>query len=63
MIAPVVCAKVEKSGGRWRVHVDVMGKWDAQGRLIPDFSLPVEGLPSSDYAKMAMAEYLKLNGR
>jgi hypothetical protein len=57
--------QVENLGGRWRVHVDVVGKWDAQGRLIPDFALPIDapGGQQSDYAKRAIAEYLKLNGR
>lgn len=55
--------KVEQVNGRWRVHVDVVGRWDAQGRMIPDFSLPVvESASSGEYEKMAMAEYLKLNG-
>jgi hypothetical protein len=55
--------KVEQVNGRWRVHVDVVGRWDDQGRMIPDFSLPVvAGASSGEYEKMAMAEYLKLNG-
>lgn len=58
----------EGVAGRWNVFVDVVGKWDKDGRLIQDYSLPVKDDPTqpvrsgSAYeaaAKKAAADYVK----